>query len=237
MTTSFLPFPNQSSQQRPGGESRLSRRAMLAGSTAIIAAGISTWAAADQHDAGTSSPFEFEAERIYAAENDELFPIQAVDLTKLSPTYYRQLVDYETPEPPGTVVVDTHNRVLYLAQKRGKALRYGIGVGREGFAWSGRGEILLKKAWPTWTPPAEMIARQPELEPYRNGMPPGPNNPLGARALYIYRNGVDTLYRLHGNGDVASIGRAVSSGCIRLLQQDIIDLYERVPEHTPILVG
>jgi len=202
-----------------------------------MAAGFSTLAAADEHDAETASTFEFDAERIYAAEDDELFPIPAVDLTRLSPTHYRQLVDYETSEPPGTVVVDTHNRVLYLTQKRGKALRYGIGVGREGFAWSGRGEILRKKAWPTWTPPAEMIARQPELEPYRNGMPPGPNNPLGARALYIYRNGVDTLYRLHGNGDVASIGRAVSSGCIRLLQQDIIDLYERVPEHTPILVG
>jgi lipoprotein-anchoring transpeptidase ErfK/SrfK len=222
-------------QHRPDDKPGLSRREVLLGTAALAAAGFSLPSSAKEHAAETG--LRFDAERIYAALDDEPFPIAAVDFKKLSPTFYRQLVDYETSEPPGTVIVDTHNRVLYLAQEGGKALRYGIGVGREGFSWSGRGEILLKKAWPTWTPPSEMIKRQPELEPYRDGMPPGPENPLGARALYIYRNGIDTLYRLHGNGDVTSIGRAVSSGCIRLLQQDIIDLYERVPEHTPIVVA
>lgn len=222
-------------QHRPDDKPGLSRREVLFGTAALAAAGFSFSSSAKERAAETG--LRFDAERIYAALDDEPFPIAAVDLKKLSPTFYRQLVDYETSELPGTVIVDTHNRVLYLTQQGGKALRYGIGVGREGFSWSGRGEILLKKAWPTWTPPSEMIKRQPELEPYRNGMPPGPENPLGARALYIYRNGIDTLYRLHGNGDVTSIGRAVSSGCIRLLQQDIIDLYERVPEHTPIIVA
>lgn len=222
-------------QHKPDDKPGLSRREVLFGAAALAAAGISSPSSAKERAAETG--LRFDAERIYAALDDEPFPIAAVDLKKLSPTFYRQLVDYETSELPGTVIVDTHNRVLYLTQRGGKALRYGIGVGREGFSWSGRGEILLKKAWPTWTPPSEMIKRQPELEPYRNGMPPGPENPLGARALYIYRNGIDTLYRLHGNGDVTSIGRAVSSGCIRLLQQDIIDLYERVPEHTPIIVA
>src|SRR5690606_32996575 len=113
---------------------------------------------------------------------------------------------------------------------------YGVGIGREGFAWSGRALIAYKREWPTWTPPAEMIERQPELEPYRYGMAPGPDNPLGARALYIFLDGRDTLYRLHGNQDERAIGRAVSSGCVRLLQQDVIDLYERVPPGTPILV-
>lgn len=222
-------------QHKPTDKPGLSRREVLLGAAALAAAGFSPPSAAKEQV--TETELRFDAKVIYAAVNDEPFPISAVDLKKLSPTFYRQLVDYETPEVPGTVIVDTHNRVLYLTQEGGKALRYGIGVGREGFSWSGRGEILLKKAWPTWTPPSEMIKRQPELEPYRNGMPPGPDNPLGARALYIYRDGIDTLYRLHGNGDVTSIGRAVSSGCIRLIQQDIIDLYERVPEHTPIVVA
>lgn len=115
-------------------------------------------------------------------------------------------------------------------------MRYGVGIGRAGFDWGGRARIATKKAWPTWTPPAEMIARQPDLEKYRDGMSPGLDNPLGARALYIFEGNRDTLYRLHGTAETWSIGKAVSSGCVRLLQQDVIDLYNRVPDGTPIIV-
>ena len=146
------------------------------------------------------------------------------------------MVDDPTGERPGTIVVDTADRFLYLVRDDGKALRYGVGIGRDGFAWSGRAQIAYKRAWPTWTPPSEMIGRQPELEQYRHGMAPGLGNPLGARALYIFQDGQDTLYRLHGNPDERSIGQAVSSGCVRLLNQDVIDLYERVPSGTPIVV-
>ena len=174
--------------------------------------------------------------KMYGAMPDERFPIPAVDLSKIDPVYLRRFGEYETAEPAGTVIVDTAKRVLFLTLPDGKAIRYGIGIGREGFAWSGRALINHKKAWPTWTPPSEMIDRQPELEEWRKGMPPGLENPLGARALYIYQDGRDTLYRLHGTGQPETIGKAVSSGCVRLLHQDVIDLYNRVPDHTPIVV-
>jgi len=118
-------------------------------------------------------------------------------------------------------------------------MRYGVGLGRAGFSWSGRGVIQWKKKWPTWTPPAEMIEREPDLEKYsaeNGGMQPGLDNPLGARALYIFQDGEDTLYRLHGTGEASSIGKAVSSGCVRLLNQDVVDLYERVPNGSLIAV-
>jgi lipoprotein-anchoring transpeptidase ErfK/SrfK len=121
-------------------------------------------------------------------------------------------------------------------RENGRALRYGVGVGRDGFDWSGRAKILMKRKWPTWTPPRSMIERQPELEKYANGMPPGLDNPLGARALYLFENGRDTLYRLHGTNEPWSIGKAMSSGCIRLFNQDIIDLYDRVPRGTSVVV-
>ena len=173
---------------------------------------------------------------MYAPLPHEQFPIRAPDLTLIDPKYWRQVVADPTGERPGTVVIDTASRFLYLVRDDGQAMRYGVGIGREGFSWSGRATIAYKRAWPTWTPPAEMIVREPELEPYRHGMPPGIDNPLGARALYIFQDGRDTLYRLHGNQDERAIGKAVSSGCVRLLQQDVIDLYERVPGGTPIVV-
>lgn len=176
---------------------------------------------------------------MYAARPEERFPLPAVELEKIDPRYYRQVVDYPTAEPIGTIVVDTGNRFLYLVREGGEAMRYGVGIGRAGFAWSGRARIGWKQKWPKWTPPAEMIERQPELEIYsaaNGGMPPALDNPLGARALYIFEGNVDTLYRLHGTGEFWSIGRAVSSGCVRLLNQDVIDLYERVPTGSPILV-
>lgn len=175
----------------------------------------------------------------YGARPNEQFPIPAVDETKLADQFRRQKVDYTTTEKTGTVIVDTQNFFLYHVEPEGKAMRYGVGLGRAGFSWKGRARIAWKRPWPTWTPPDEMIAREPELEQWsvRNGgMPPGLENPLGARALYIFEGNVDTLYRLHGTPNVASIGTAVSSGCVRLVNQDVIHLFDQVKSNSPILV-
>lgn len=172
----------------------------------------------------------------YAAIGGERFPVVAVNPRRLNPKYLRQDVNYETSEPPGTLVVDPRNYFLYLVLREGRALRYGIGVGREGFGWSGSATILHKAEWPKWTPPPEMVTRDPKAAPWIKGMPGGPENPLGARALYLFQNGRDTLYRIHGTGEAQSIGKAVSSGCIRLLNQDIIDLYRRVPIGSRVVV-
>lgn len=177
--------------------------------------------------------------RIYGPIPDERFPIPAVNLQVVEPQFYRREVPNTTGQPPGTLVVDTSDFYLYWTQPGGTVMRYGVGLGRAGFAWSGRGAIQWKQEWPKWTPPADMIAREPELEKYsaeNGGMQPGLDNPLGARALYIFQNGQDTLYRVHGSPEASSIGRAVSSGCVRLLNHDIIDLYGRVPKGSPILV-
>ena len=173
---------------------------------------------------------------MYGPRPNERFPIPAVDLSKVDPRFWRREVADPTGERPGTVVVDTGAFYLYWTMEGGRAMRYGVGLGREGFGWDGRARIPFKRAWPTWTPPAEMIAREPELEKYRDGMEPGLDNPLGARALYLFEGRVDTLYRLHGTQEAYSIGRAVSSGCVRLLNQDIIDLYDRVPNGTEVVV-
>jgi lipoprotein-anchoring transpeptidase ErfK/SrfK len=217
-----------------------SRRAFLAAGSSIAAlalAGCSTTTsrrALAMERAEASVPDS--VRDMYAALPAERFPVPAVRLSELKPEFWRQVVDNPTGERPGTVVVDTPNRYLYWTMEGGKAMRYGVGIGRDGFAWGGRATIAYKREWPTWTPPSEMIGRQPELEIYRNGMEPGLENPLGARALYIFQNGRDTLYRLHATLDARSIGLAVSSGCVRLLAQDIIDLYNRVPSGSPIIV-
>ncbi|WP_047463259.1 L,D-transpeptidase [Rhizobium rhizogenes] len=176
---------------------------------------------------------------IYAAVEDGGFLIPPVPYQQIDPQFYRQRVVDPTGEAPGSVVVNTRERHLYVTEAGGTAMRYGIGVGREGFAWQGRGVIQWRKKWPRWNPPDEMVARQPELVKFsiaNGGMDPGLKNPLGARALYIFEDKQDSLYRLHGNPDWRSIGKAVSSGCVRLLNQDVIDLYDRVPERAPILV-
>jgi len=176
---------------------------------------------------------------MYGPMPDERFPLPAVNLRKVPAKYYRRQVDYPSTEPVGTIIVDTKDFYLYLVQEGGKAMRYGVGLGRAGFEWSGRARVGWKQVWPKWTPPKEMIARQPKLEKYsaeNGGMPPALDNPLGARALYIFKGSQDTLYRLHGTGESWSIGKAVSSGCVRLLNQDIIDLYGRVPTNSAIVV-
>lgn len=176
---------------------------------------------------------------MYGPVPEERFSIPAVDLKKVPKKFWRRQVDFGTQFPVGTLIVNTRNFYLHLVQEGGKALRYGVGLGRAGFEWSGHGVIQWKQAWPKWTPPEEMIERQPELRKWsaeNGGMPPGLDNPLGARALYIFQNGEDTLYRIHGSPEYWTIGKAVSSGCVRLMNQDIIDLYYRVPGGSKLVV-
>ena len=145
------------------------------------------------------------------------------------PRYEKQIVEYHGKESPGTIVVDTPNKFLYLVQGNGTAMRYGIGVGRPGFTWSGVKQISAKREWPDWTPPAEMLARRPDLPRHMEG---GPENPLGARAMYLG----SSLYRIHGSNEPWTIGTNVSSGCIRMRNEDVIDLYGRVNVGTRVVV-
>ena len=143
--------------------------------------------------------------------------------------FRRQVVLYRSSEAPGTIIVQTAERFLYVVQPGGRALRYGIGVGREGFQWQGLLHITRKQEWPDWTPPSEMIARQPYLPRFMAG---GPGNPMGARALYLG----ETVYRIHGTNQPKTIGTAVSSGCFRLVNGDVIDLFDRIPVGTKVIV-
>ena len=145
----------------------------------------------------------------------------------------RKEVRDPTGEPAGTITINTRERKLYLSLGGGRALQYGIGVGRQGFAWKGKAEIGRKAFWPGWTPPPEMIDRQPYLPRHMDG---GMENPLGARALYLFEGAKDTLFRIHGTNEPNSIGKAVSSGCIRMMDADVIDLYGRVAKGTPVVV-
>ena len=233
----------------------ISRRSLLAGASVSVAsvalAGCTTTASESrkpsQPPAEPPAPALSAPALMYAAVVDGGHSIPAAPWQKIDKRYLRQVVSDPTGEAPGTVVVDTGNHFLYFVQRFGKAMRYGVGLGRQGFDWSGNGIIEWKQPWPRWHPPAEMIARQPKLEKYATtydpktkewlgGMAPGINNPLGARGLYIYQNGKDTLYRLHGSPEWWTIGKSVSSGCVRMINQDVIDLYERVAPKSPILV-
>ncbi|WP_235919369.1 L,D-transpeptidase [Aureimonas psammosilenae] len=175
----------------------------------------------------------------YASLDDDGFHLPAIPASKIDPKFLRQRVVYDAGGyEEGTVVVDTPHRFLYVIERGGTAMRYGIGVGKDGFSWAGEAKIGDKQHWPRWFPPMEMIDRRKDLEKFRDGkgMDPGPSNPLGSRALYLHQNGRDTLYRLHGTPEWQSIGKAASSGCIRLMNQDIIDLYERVPLEARVVV-
>jgi lipoprotein-anchoring transpeptidase ErfK/SrfK len=151
----------------------------------------------------------------------------------IDPAFLPALVEYPTAEKPGTIVIDASARYLYLVLPGGKAQRYGVGVGRDGFGWSGTVHIGRKAEWPTWTPPAAMRKRQPYLPVSMAG---GPNNPLGARALYLHDGGRDTLFRIHGSNEPWTIGRSVSSGCFRMRNEDVIALYEQVGVGTKVVV-
>lgn len=164
----------------------------------------------------------------YAAIPDEKFPMPAMPLEKIKPELRRQQVAYSTKHDAGTIVVDTPARRLYYILGDGQAMRYGIGVGRNGYALAGSAYIGRKAEWPSWTPTDNMIRRDPgKNRKYAGGVPGGPNNPLGARAIYLYQGGNDTMFRIHGTTQPWSIGQAMSSGCVRMLNHDVVDLYER----------
>ena len=177
-----------------------------------------------------------EAAKMYAAMPHEKFPIPAVDVTKVDPKYYRQTVQYDSNEAPGTIIVDPSNYYVYRIEGEGLATRYGANVGRQGFLWHGDAYVGRKAEWPIWTPPKEMMLRQPETRKYAGGMPPGLENPLGARTLYLYQNGAYTLYTIYATIDAETIGTNLTSGCTGLLTQDMMDLYERTPVKTKVIV-
>ena len=194
-----------------------------------IVAALGTLIAASVFSPACADPFAF-----FDQPNDPGPPVQASAYAnprddEIEPQFRRRIVDYRTSEAPGTIIVDTPNTYLYLVVGGGKAVRYGIGVGREGFTWSGVKTIERKAEWPDWTPPHEMIVRQPYLPRFVAG---GPSNPLGARAMYL--NG--SVYRIHGTNAPATIGEHVSSGCIRMVNEDVIDLYNRVHVGSKVVV-
>ena len=173
----------------------------------------------------------------YAAVVDQGLNVPAIPVAEVPAQYLRQEVVYNTDQPAGTIIIDPSTKHLYLVSGNNTALRYGIAVGRSGFGWSGEADIVGRTTWPKWIPPHEMIDRRPELEKYRDvGQPGGLGNPLGARALYLKTNGVDYGYRIHGTPEWESIGHNASSGCIRMLNQDVMDLYNRVPDGTRVVV-
>jgi lipoprotein-anchoring transpeptidase ErfK/SrfK len=173
---------------------------------------------------------------LYGPVPDKKFAIPAVDLKKLDPKYHRKTVPYDTTEAPGTIIVDPRNYYVYRIEGEGKATRYGANVGRNGFLWSGDAYVGRKAEWPVWTPPKEMIQRQPEAAKYARGMPGGLENPLGARTLYLYQNGKYTLYTIYSTSDPETIGTNLTSGCTGLLTQDMMDLYDRTPVKTKVVV-
>lgn len=186
--------------------------------------------------AGCSTSGMFAPRASYTAVSDAGYRIPSVPTAKIAEKFRRQTVSFATKEKAGTVIVDTGARHLYYVLGDGKAVRYGIGVGKEGFEWKGTSRVALKREWPRWTPPKEMIGRKPELAKYAGGMEPGIENPLGARAMYLFNKSGDTGYRLHGTPEWWSIGKAMSSGCIRMLNQDVIDLYNRVEVGAKVIV-
>jgi lipoprotein-anchoring transpeptidase ErfK/SrfK len=179
---------------------------------------------------------------MYGQIQDGKFTVPAVREADLQPAFRRTRVAYVGPEAPGTVVVDPAQHYLYHVEEGGQAMRYGVGVGREGFGWSGAATIHNKQEWPDWYPPKEMLERRPELLKQMSklqsgiGMPGGPENPLGARAHYLWQGNQDTYFRIHGTNEPATIGQSVSSGCIRMVNQDVMDLYQRTTVGTKVVV-
>ncbi|RAI42948.1 L,D-transpeptidase [Rhodoplanes roseus] len=202
------------------------RSAVVTAAAGILVAGMAMTGAA------SANPFAFFAP-VMAPTYEAVAPTDTIvprnEPAEPSSRFRRQTVDYKTSEPAGTIVIDTPNTYLYLVLGNGRAMRYGIGVGRDGFRWSGTQSVTRKAEWPDWTPPTEMVRRQPYLPRFVAG---GPNNPLGARALYLG----DTIYRIHGTNAPETIGERVSSGCIRMVNADVIDLYSRVTVGTRVVV-
>ena len=177
-----------------------------------------------------------EAAQVYGPVPDEKFPIPAVDVQKVDPKYFRRTVRYDGKEAPGTIIIDPGNYFVYRIEEEGYVTRYGANVGRAGFLWSGNAYIGRKAEWPIWTPTPDQIGRDPSLVKYARGMQPGLDNPLGARVLYLYQDGVYTLYTIYSTILPHTIGTGVSSGCIGLLTQDMLHLYSRTPVGTNVVV-
>ncbi len=176
----------------------------------------------------------------YQAISDEPFPVPAIAEGTIAPKLWRQEVRNLWPNHPrGTIVIDPDSAMLYFVESEDHATRYGVSVGAAGFAWEGTARLQFCRKWPRWNVPEETILRKPELEPYsvaNGGMDPGPGNPMGARALYLFQNGEDTLYRVHGDASPLELGKAVSSGCIRMLNQDVIYLHKRAVHGASVIV-
>ncbi len=215
---------------RNGESGRLSRRTFLVGT----GAGLGAWGLAGC--VATDGALRAEAARIYGPMPEEKFPIPATDISRVDPKYFRRTVPYATQEAAGTIIVDPANYYVYRVEGDGTATRYGANVGRDGFRWSGDAYVGRKSEWATWTPPAEMIRRQPEAAKYARGMPGGLDNPLGARTLHLYQNGAYTLYTIYASSEPDTIGSGITSGCVGLLSQDMIHLYARTPVKTKVVV-
>ncbi|NTI47567.1 L,D-transpeptidase [Agrobacterium rhizogenes] len=200
----------------------------------VAAAGIAVSCLTAASDAAA---FTASAPHVAQALPSNVIRVSTAPQGQVKPQFQRRVVRLVTNEAPGTVIVDTNNKFLYLVEGGNRARRYGIGVGRDGFGWSGVVKVGRKAEWPGWTPPPEMIAREAKkghkLPAYQEG---GEDNPLGARAMYLYRNGNDTAFRIHGTNQPWSIGLNMSSGCIRMMNKDVTDLYERVPIGTKVIV-
>ena len=239
MANRSLSFPNNRIFDHLGNAmfdvTTFDRRKFLKGGVSL-----SALALAGCQDAAYQSASAPDPTVLYQALPEEPYTVRAIAPEEIHPGYYRREIRNPYDIAPGTLYVDTSSFYLYYAMPEGRAMRYGVGLGKAGFGWAGQGVIGAKRTWPRWYPPAEMIAREPRLERWsfeNGGHPPGNGNPLGARGLYIYQDGVDTLYRVHSSPEVMSIGRAVSSGCVRMVHQDIIDLYNRVEIGSPIIVA
>lgn len=210
---------------------KMTRRTLLGGMGATAGLGVATGGILRPNAALATDNSHY---YFNGTSPDSGYIYRRTEFKNIKKQWHRQMVRYTSSEPAGTVVVDTRHHHLYVIWGNNTALRYGVGVGREGFQWFGRATINRKAKWPRWVPPPEMLVRQPELPPMVEGG--DPENPLGPRALYLYNNKQDTGYRLHGTTQPWTIGTDISSGCVRMLPEDIIDLYQRCPVGTEVLV-
>ena len=198
----------------------------------IVGAGLGAGLGALVPGQAMAGLFSRRSTRLYSDPNEE-HTVNTRGLALIPPEFRKRDIRHDTGYPPGTIVIDTANRFLYYQQEDGRSLRYGVGIGRQGFSWSGEATIRRKARWPDWYPPEAMRQRQPYLPRHVAG---GLENPLGARALYLYQGGRDTLYRIHGTLEPESIGKAMSSGCVRMINEAVVDLYEMVPIGTKVVV-
>lgn len=215
----------------------MTRRSLLAaGAASLLGSAAAMRAALAQDDYGTFAGQVLVPPQKAPEPPPIDYPIERVDLRIIPAGFRRQVVSYDGEQWPGTIIIDTGNCHLYKILSGGQAIRYGVGVGREGFGWSGLADVGAKRIWPEWNPPKEMVARDVNAAKWADGQPGGPDNPLGARALYLFQDGRDTLYRIHGTNAPKTIGKAMSSGCIRMLNQDVAELYDATPIGARVIV-